>query len=105
MSSENPEDGGGATALIFARVVVDLPTRALPEPFDYAVPDGLESVAQVVNGFREIQRAGHDCRFANCRHLQEPGCAVKAAVEAGTIDARRYESYRRALRLLPRGPA
>jgi len=34
------------------------------------------------------------CKFPNCRHRQEPGCAVIAAVEAGEIDPRRYESYR-----------
>jgi ribosome biogenesis GTPase len=49
-------------------------------------------------GFAEILAAAEDCRFADCRHLREPGCAVKAAVEAGTIDDRRYESYRRLLR-------
>ena len=70
---------------------------------DYA--PALETVPQVIRGFREIETAGHGCRFANCRHLREPGCAVKSAVEAGTIAARRYESYRRALRLLPGGPA
>jgi len=50
-------------------------------------------------GFREIVTAADHCRFANCRHMREPGCAVKAGVEAGTISARRYESYRRLLRL------
>ncbi|MDH3430386.1 MAG: ribosome small subunit-dependent GTPase A [Gammaproteobacteria bacterium] len=64
---------------------------------DYA--PALQSAAQVIRGFREIETAGHDCRFANCRHLREPGCAVKAAVESGAISARRYESYRRLLNL------
>jgi ribosome biogenesis GTPase len=50
-------------------------------------------------GFREIVAASHDCRFANCRHMREPGCAVKAGVEDGRIAPRRYESYRRLLRL------
>jgi ribosome biogenesis GTPase / thiamine phosphate phosphatase len=50
-------------------------------------------------GFREIVAAAEHCRFANCRHMREPGCAVKAAVEAGTLSPRRYESYRRLLRL------
>jgi len=59
----------------------------------------LTSAGQVIRGFREIENAGHDCRFANCKHLQEPHCAVKAAVESETISARRYESYRRLLRL------
>ncbi len=50
-------------------------------------------------GFREIVEAATHCRFANCRHMREPGCAVKEGVEAGAISARRYESYRRLLRL------
>ena len=49
----------------------------------------------IAAGFTEITDAADGCRFANCRHLQEPGCAVKLAVEEGRIDARRYESYRR----------
>jgi len=64
---------------------------------DYA--PALESAPQVIQGFREIEKAGHECRFANCRHLREPGCAVKAAVENKLISERRYESYRRLLAL------
>jgi ribosome biogenesis GTPase len=33
------------------------------------------------------------CRYPNCRHLAEDGCAVKEAVADGRIDARRYDSY------------
>ena len=58
------------------------------------VPD-LESIASVATGFREIHASGRDCRFSNCRHLREPGCAVKAAVDAGRIAERRYASYKR----------
>lgn len=36
--------------------------------------------------------AGH-CRFADCRHRNEPGCAIRAAVERGEIQQRRYESF------------
>lgn len=50
-------------------------------------------------GFREIVNAAERCRFGNCRHMREPGCAVKGGVEEGAISARRYESYRRLLRL------
>jgi ribosome biogenesis GTPase len=42
-----------------------------------------------------VQRGG--CRFANCTHSHEPECAVKEAVAAGKIEARRYASYRRIL--------
>jgi len=53
--------------------------------------------------FDEIDGLAARCRFPDCRHEQEPGCAVRAAVEAGTIDERRWESYlklRRELRFL-----
>lgn len=53
--------------------------------------------ARVVEGYREIRMAAETCRFANCRHLREPGCHVKEKVAAGAISARRYESYRRML--------
>lgn len=36
-----------------------------------------------------------DCKFADCTHVNEPGCAVRAAVEAGKIPLERYESYLR----------
>jgi ribosome biogenesis GTPase len=36
---------------------------------------------------------GAKCRFRDCKHDQEPGCAVKRAVEAGELDAGRYASY------------
>ena len=54
---------------------------------------------EVVVGYREIAATGRDCRFANCRHLREPACAVKAAVENGAISKRRYDSYRHLLAL------
>jgi ribosome biogenesis GTPase len=60
---------------------------------DYA--PALNDTSQVLQGFREMESAGQNCRFANCKHLREPGCAVKAGVESRDISARRYESYRR----------
>jgi len=45
------------------------------------------------HGYRELRpHIGH-CRFADCRHDQEPGCAVKAAAQRGEIDARRLQSF------------
>lgn len=43
--------------------------------------------------FPEMLRASEGCRFTPCTHTHEPGCAVKAAVEAGTISSERYNSY------------
>ena len=45
-------------------------------------------------GFRELEPSRGQCRFHNCRHNGEPGCAVAAGVESGAIDARRLASYR-----------
>ena len=50
-------------------------------------------------GFIEVERLAPGCRFADCRHMREPGCAVRAAAEGGGLHARRYESYRRLRRL------
>jgi ribosome biogenesis GTPase len=46
-------------------------------------------------GYPEVARLQSECRFQDCRHMQEPDCAVTGAVENGTLNARRYESYRR----------
>jgi ribosome biogenesis GTPase len=50
-------------------------------------------------GFAEVAALAPQCRFGDCQHLQEPHCAVRAAVDAGAMSARRYESYRRLHRL------
>ena len=50
-------------------------------------------------GFPEVERLASACRFKDCRHMREPGCAVRAAAESGLFGARRYESYRRLRRL------
>ncbi len=56
----------------------------------------------IAEGFREIAARADNCRFTDCRHLQEPGCAVVRAVDTGDISPRRYESYRRLLRTVER---
>jgi ribosome biogenesis GTPase len=43
--------------------------------------------------FPEIRAVRDQCRFADCRHMAEPDCAVTTAVRGGTIDAERYDSY------------
>jgi ribosome biogenesis GTPase / thiamine phosphate phosphatase len=45
--------------------------------------------------FDDIMALAGDCRFADCRHAGEPGCAVRDAVESGRLDADRLENYRR----------
>ncbi len=47
-----------------------------------------------LNGaFSDIELLAEHCRFADCRHENEPGCAVRQALEEGAIDIKRYESY------------
>jgi ribosome biogenesis GTPase / thiamine phosphate phosphatase len=50
-------------------------------------------------GFLEVEALAPGCKFQDCRHLSEPRCAVRAAVDSGAMHARRYESYRRLRRL------
>lgn len=51
--------------------------------------EGLDST------FAEITELARDCRFADCAHVSEPGCAVLSAVEDGRLTQRRLESYHR----------
>ena len=53
--------------------------------------------AELQRGFVEVAAAAAGCRFADCRHRVEPGCAVAAAVEGGSISRRRLRSYLRLL--------
>ncbi len=48
---------------------------------------------EIYHFFREIFSVSKECRFNNCLHLDEPGCAVRTAVEKGEIDFLRYRSY------------
>ncbi len=53
--------------------------------------------AELEWAFREFRQHLTNCRFDDCAHLTEPGCAVRAAVDAGKIDAARYTSFVRML--------
>ena len=62
--------------------------RIHPDDLDQLFPEFTEYVAR--------------CKFTGCSHIPEPSCAVKAAVEAGELDAERYDSYVRLMRDLRR---
>ena len=49
--------------------------------------------AELSHYFPEMRALLNQCRYHNCRHTHEPGCAVQAAVEAGLIAPSRYQSY------------
>ncbi len=50
---------------------------------------------ELPSAFREFREFLGECQFANCAHVKEKGCAVRAAVDAGKIARSRYESYLR----------
>lgn len=60
----------------------------------WAGEDGLEQ------GFPEIEALARGCRFADCRHGQEPGCAVREALATGELDAARFANYQKMQREL-----
>lgn len=54
-----------------------------------------DAVEGVSLAFQDVETLAAECRFRDCRHDQEPGCAVRAAIEADELPARRLESWRR----------
>jgi ribosome biogenesis GTPase len=56
---------------------------------------GLVNIAkqELAHYFPEMKHQMNDCQFNNCKHINEPGCAVKLAVNEGTIHPERYISY------------
>ncbi|MEM7278442.1 MAG: ribosome small subunit-dependent GTPase A [Pseudomonadota bacterium] len=57
------------------------------------------TLTEVALAFPELSSLADQCKFANCLHLAEPGCAVKDAAEDSAIHERRYKSYRRLLNI------
>ncbi len=47
---------------------------------------------EIFRGFRELENVLGQCRFRNCSHEQEPGCAIQQALEQGRISQRRFQS-------------
>jgi ribosome biogenesis GTPase len=82
-----------------SRTLIALPGGALlmdtPGLRELQLWDADEGVSEV---FAEIEELATECRFGDCRHEGEPGCAVQAAVSAGRLDAARLENRRKLLR-------
>ncbi len=51
--------------------------------------------AELIRWMPEFAAIDQPCRFADCRHAEEPGCQIRLAVERGTISAERYAFYRK----------
>lgn len=60
--------------------------------------------AQIEQGFREFRPLLGLCKFRDCRHREEPGCALQAALEAGEISERRMASYWHMVNALDESP-
>jgi ribosome biogenesis GTPase / thiamine phosphate phosphatase len=45
--------------------------------------------------FEDIEEVAGECRFSDCSHASEPGCAIREALESGALDAERYANYRK----------
>jgi len=56
---------------------------------DYLEPNKIEE------GFPEIQQYAENCRFQDCRHAAEPGCAVNQAVQENNINQQRFRNYQK----------
>jgi ribosome biogenesis GTPase / thiamine phosphate phosphatase len=52
--------------------------------------------------FSDVEQLAHECRFSDCEHETEPGCAVREAIRNGTLTSERLESYRKLQRELAR---
>ena len=44
-------------------------------------------------GFDDIEHLALQCRFSNCQHKNEPGCAIRSAVERGEVDGERFAEF------------
>lgn len=52
--------------------------------------DGSEGIGDV---FEDIQNLSKECKFTNCKHEKEPGCAIRSAIEEGILQPERLENY------------
>jgi ribosome biogenesis GTPase len=99
-TAELTRDAEGRHTTTTARWYQLTPTSAIvdaPGVRDFAPPAHLVRAAE--RGFVEIHERSVQCRFKDCHHMEEPGCAVRTAVINQQISSRRYESYRRLFRL------
>ena len=59
----------------------------------------IEKNQQIQQGFCELSALSQNCRFSNCKHLAEPDCAIKTALDDGKITSKRYRSYKQLFEL------
>ena len=96
------EDGRGRHTTTHRQLVplpeggLMLDTPGMRELQLWDAESGLESA------FEDVESLAAQCRFTDCAHRREPGCAVRAALANGTLDLERFESWRKLERELER---
>ncbi|KAF5047907.1 putative ribosome biogenesis GTPase RsgA [anaerobic digester metagenome] len=93
------DDKGRHTTTVRQLFVLDGGALMIDNPGLREVGIGAAS-AGIADTFPEILELAEGCRFSDCRHEGEPGCAVQAAVAAGALPAARLESFQRLMREL-----
>lgn len=66
----------------------------VPGMRELGMSDNAEAISTT---FSEIEALVSACKFNDCSHIKEPGCAVKQALKDGRLDSRRYQNYRKLL--------
>ncbi len=61
------------------------------------------TAAEILQGFVEFKPFLHQCKFRDCKHLKEPGCALQQAVKEQQIDERRFICYQKMVAALASG--
>lgn len=83
------------------RQLIPLPSGALiidtPGMRELQLWSGAEALPET---FAEVEDLAQQCRFRNCQHEQEPGCAVQAAISMGQLDSSRLQNYQKLQREL-----
>ena len=101
-TQEIREDGRGRHTTTHRQLVrlpgggLVLDTPGMRELQLWDAESGLESA------FQDVEALAGQCRFSDCAHGREPGCAVRAALANGTLDVERFESWRKLQRELER---
>ena len=94
-TTEVRSDGKGRHTTV-SRQIIDLPGGGhiidMPGVRGLGLWDAEEGIGAA---FSDVEELAQDCRFRDCSHANEPGCAVRAAVEEGSLSPARLESYLR----------
>lgn len=93
-SAIREEDGKGRHTTT-CRKLIELPNGVCiidtPGMREVGVANAKEGIEDTFSDIKELERC---CKFSNCRHETEPGCAVRAAIMSGELPAERYELYK-----------